>query len=99
MNPYKYRGYYYDSEIGLYYLKTRYYDSNTGRFINADSYVSTGQGLTGYNMYAYCNNNPVMNVDPTGEIPQWIEDLYEKGKSGLRILSDLELCNLNLMKR
>ena len=66
-NPYKYRGYYYDSEIGLYYLKTRYYDPNVGRFINADGYISTGQGLIGYNMYAYCNNNPIMYVDPNGE--------------------------------
>ena len=65
-NPFKYRGYYYDSDLGLYYLQSRYYDSNTCRFINADGYVSTGQGLTGYNMFAYCNNNPVMYVDPNG---------------------------------
>ena len=68
-NPFKYRGYYYDSDLGLYYLQSRYYDSNTCRFINADGYVSTGQGLTGYNMFAYCNNNPVMHVDYTGENP------------------------------
>ena len=65
-NPFKYRGYYYDSNLGLYYLQSRYYDQNTCRFINADGYVSTGQGLTGYNMFAYCNNNPVMYVDPNG---------------------------------
>ena len=70
-NPYRYRGYYYDSETGLYYLRSRYYDPNVGRFINADGYISTGQGLTGYNMYAYCNNNPVMYVDPNGEAPWW----------------------------
>ena len=66
-NPFRYRGYYYDNDLGLYYLNARYYDENTGRFISADGYVSTGQGLTGYNMYAYCGNNPVMYVDPTGE--------------------------------
>ncbi len=66
-NPFKYRGYYYDVNLGLYYLQSRYYDQNTGRFINADGYVSTGQGLTGYNMFAYCGNNPVMRADPNGE--------------------------------
>ena len=70
-NPFTYRGYYYDSDIRLYYLQTRYYDSVTGRFINADGYVSTGQGMLGNNMYAYCNNNPVMFTDPTGELPRW----------------------------
>ena len=45
---------------------SRYYDSNTGRFINVDSYVSTGQGIIGNNMYAYCNNNPVMFIDSEG---------------------------------
>ncbi len=67
-NPIRYRGYYYDTDLGLYYLQTRYYDSNIGRFINADGYISTGTGLLGYNMYAYCNNNPVMYVDPSGTI-------------------------------
>ena len=67
-NPLLYRGYYYDRDLGMYYLQTRYYDSNIGRFLNADSYVSTGQGILGHNMYAYCNNNPVMYVDPTGEL-------------------------------
>ena len=66
-NPFRYRGYYYDQDLGLYYLQTRYYDSNTGRFISSDGYVSTGQGILGYNMYAYCNNNPVMYVDYSGE--------------------------------
>lgn len=70
-NPFKYRGYYYDSDLDMYYLQSRYYDPNNCRFINADKYVSTGQGLTGYNMFAYCENNPVMRVDPTGEF-SWI---------------------------
>lgn len=66
-NPYTYRGYYYDSDLGLYYLQSRYYDANTCRFINADGYVSTGQGILGHNMFAYCGNNPVMRIDPNGE--------------------------------
>ena len=66
-NSLMYRGYYYDKDLGLYYLTSRYYDANTGRFISADGYVSTGQGLTGYNMFAYCGNNPVNRVDPEGK--------------------------------
>ena len=47
------------------------------RFINADSYVSTGIGTLGYNMYAYCNNNPVMCVDNTGNAPNWIKNAVD----------------------
>lgn len=65
-NPFAYRGYYYDSETSLYYLNSRYYDSNVGRFINADMYVYTGQGILSNNMFAYCNNNPVINADSRG---------------------------------
>ena len=71
LNPFTYRGYYYDWDTGFYYLQSRYYDPAVGRFINADGYVSTGQGLIGNNMFAYCNNNPVMYVDYVGEFP-WL---------------------------
>ena len=67
INPFRYRGYYYDEETGLYYLNARYYDPETGRFISADTSVSTGQGFVGNNMFAYCVNNPVNYYDPTGE--------------------------------
>lgn len=50
INPLRYRGYYYDNETGFYYLQSRYYDPQIGRFINADSFASTGQGFLGYNM-------------------------------------------------
>ena len=66
-NPLRYRGYVYDTETGLYYLQSRYYDPNRGRFINADALVSTGQGLLGNNMFAYCQNNPVIYIDPYGD--------------------------------
>ena len=67
-NPLRYRGYYYDADTELYYLQSRYYDANVCRFINADSYSSTGTGLIGYNMFSYCNNDPVKNADSTGNI-------------------------------
>ena len=67
-NPFRYRGYYYDTDLGMYYLQSRYYDAKICRFISADSYTSTGQGILGNNMFAYCNNDPVNNVDITGEI-------------------------------
>ena len=65
--PFRYRGYYYDNETSLYYLNSRYYDSANARFINADGYVSTGQGFNGNNMYAYCGNNPIGRIDEDGE--------------------------------
>jgi len=68
-NPFRYRGYYYDKDLGLYYLNSRYYDSNTGRFISADGvgYLGANGDLNSYNLYAYCSNNPVMGIDPTGK--------------------------------
>ena len=69
INPLRYRGYYFDTITALYYLQSRYYDPWIGRFINADAYVSTGQLILGFNMFAYCNNNPVNMVDPDGYNP------------------------------
>ncbi|MBE6939730.1 MAG: RHS repeat protein [Ruminococcaceae bacterium] len=66
-NPFRYRGYVYDNETGLYYLTSRYYDPGMGRFINADGYISTGQDLLGNNVFAYCCNNPVSRMDDGGE--------------------------------
>ena len=67
INPFRYRGYYYDTETGLYYLISRYYDPETCRFISADSieYLDP-ETLGGLNLYAYCGNNPVMSIDPDG---------------------------------
>ena len=63
--PFRYRGYVYDWETGLYYLQSRYYDPTTGRFISADVLLSTGQGVLGHNCYAYCLGNPV-NLEDIG---------------------------------
>ena len=68
INPFRYRSYYYDTETGFYYLQSRYYDPAIGRFVSADSFASTGQSFLGYNMFAYCNNNPVQCKDLTGTI-------------------------------
>ena len=67
-NPFRYRGYYFDSETGFYYLQSRYYNPTWGRFISADetSYLGVGNAILSYNLFAYCANNPIMCVDPTG---------------------------------
>jgi len=67
-NPLRYRGYFYDVATGLYYLQSRFYDPVIGRFLNWDGLVSTGQGFLGFNMFAYCLNNPVMRIDPSGYV-------------------------------
>ena len=74
LNPFRYRSYYYDEETKLYYLNSRYYDPQIGRFINADdiSVLSEGKDFfNGLNLYAYCSNNPISNTDTSGE--KWWE--------------------------
>ena len=69
INPLRYRGYYYDQETGLYYLQTRYYDPKVRRFLNADDasvLTKDPEQLTEKNLYAYCDDNPVMYRDDTG---------------------------------
>ena len=69
-NPFKFKGYFYDGETGFYYLKARYYAPIIGKFISMDSidYMHI-KSLNGVNLYAYCNNNPIMYADPSGHIP------------------------------
>jgi RHS repeat-associated protein len=68
LNPMRYRGYYQDTETGFYYLQSRFYDPETCRMINADSdsMIRDGINALDYNLFAYCHNNPVMNIDPEG---------------------------------
>lgn len=72
LNPYRYASYRYDNETGFYYLNSRYYDPNIGRFLNADDIVNLQYALLGNdiskNLYAYCLNNPVNKTDPNGNM-------------------------------
>lgn len=67
-NPFRYRSYYFDTETGLYYLQSRYYDPQVGRFLNGDEpvLIRASGTLLSNNLYSYCENNPVNNIDPTG---------------------------------
>ena len=82
LNPFRYRSYYFDEETGLYYLQSRYYDPELGRFISADSieYLDP-ETLGGLNLYAYCGNNPVMGIDPNGNA-WWNPFSWNWGKIG-----------------
>ena len=81
INQYRYRGYRYDAEIGLYYLQSRYYNPQWGRFINADEFLIQSQELLGNNLYAYCMNNPINRYDPNGCFS--ISTLIDKVKNAI----------------
>ena len=68
LNPFRYRGYYFDTETNLYYLNSRYYDPEICRFVNADSlnYLNPN-AINGLNLYNYCGNNPIYFVDYSGK--------------------------------
>ncbi len=68
-NPFRYRGYYYDAEIGMYYLQSRYYDPVVGRFINGDDVLLSWENTTNtqpFNIFCYCNNDPTNCIDENG---------------------------------
>ncbi len=76
-NPFRYRSYYLDFETNLYYLNSRYYDPELGRFVNADDISNlTPNILNGINLYAYCLNNPVNTSDEDGTLPKWLKKLF-----------------------
>ena len=90
INPIRYRGYYYDSETGFYYLQSRYYDPETGRFINADSVISgNNRSVQGFNMFTYCNNNPVNMSDNTGNWPKWAIKIADTAKKIAKTISQV----------
>ena len=83
INPFRYRGYYYDAEIGMYYLQSRYYNPSVGRFVNADmsEIVTTVDGVFGHNLFTYCENNPSNDRDISGYIS--IKDILSQIKNFL----------------
>ena len=82
-NPLRYRGYYYDDETGFYLTGTRYYDPEIGRFLNADSVMAGIGEVQGYNLFAYCMNNPISMSDPTGNWPKWVGSIGSAIKSAV----------------
>ena len=92
-NNLTYRGYYYDNDLGMYYLHSRYYDQNVCRFISIDTLVpSVNSSAHGYNLYVYCFNNPLTFVDSNGEWPEWIENCvaWIIGNTLIPIIDELE---------
>jgi len=74
----RYRSYYYDSETGLYYLQSRYYDPETGRMLNVDdvNYIGTQNTIVSYNAFVYCDNNPINHYDLCGKIKATANNRY-----------------------
>ena len=67
LNPFRYKGYYYDNESGMYYCSSRYYNPQWGRFLNSDSIVCLNlENVNGLNLYCFCMNNPIMYANPSG---------------------------------
>ena len=80
LNPIRYRSYYYDADTYLYYLQSRYYDPVACRFVNPDAFINANGDILGYNMFAYCGNNPIMGYDPTG---LWLQGFWEDNGANL----------------
>ena len=74
INPFRYRSYYYDNETGWYYLNSRYYDPLIKRFITPDdiNYLGASGSAISYNLYSYCENNPINSLDANGN---WLDRL------------------------
>ena len=90
-NPFRYRGYYYDRETGLYYLKNRYYDPEIKRFLSPDApevLTAAPMALSDKNLYAYCDNNPVVRVDGTGTFWETVFDLVSFGFSIAEVIAN-----------
>ena len=68
VNPFRYRGYYYDQETNLYYLIKRYYNPTWGRFLNVDGIIETNRDTLTYNLYSSCGNNPINGIDSNGNL-------------------------------
>lgn len=96
-NPFRYCGEYFDTETGTVYLRARYYNPTTGRFISRDSVTGKNEDPLSLNLYTYCHNNPVLNFDPSGHIKchkfiksigNWFEDRADDWETGIDMLKD-----------
>lgn len=76
MNPYRYKSYRYDTETGLYYLQSRYYNPEWGRFINFDNYAGRIGEIFSHNGYVYCKNNPINLIDENGNFAIALSALF-----------------------
>ena len=89
-NPYRYRGYRYDEETGLYYLQSRYYNAEWGRFINADCYIGEMNEILSCNMFVYCSNNPVNAEDTDGKFLaalRYAKTLFKVARVATKVLA------------
>ena len=86
-NPLRYRGYYFDQETGFYWLGSRYYAPEIGRFVNADTCFGTGKALMGINLFAYSLDNPICFHDSTGRIFERSYDTDNDGEDDVYVYS------------
>jgi RHS repeat-associated protein len=88
-NAFRYCGEYYDAETGTIYLRARYYNPSTGRFISRDSVTGDINDPLSLNLYTYCHNNPLLNFDPSGNsIRSWLNDRVDDWKTGIDMLKN-----------
>ena len=88
LNPFRYRGYVFDEETGLYYLQNRYYNPDRKRFVNVDAILGKQSILLNHNPNTYCNNNPVINIDIEGKLLDTIFDVFSLGASIIEVISN-----------
>ncbi|CDM67295.1 Hypothetical protein CM240_0116 [Clostridium bornimense] len=87
-NPYRYRGYRYDEETGMYYLQSRYYNAEWGRFVNCDNIGGKIGELGTHNAFKYCFNNPVNMSDESGQWPKWMKKAAKAVKNVIKKVSE-----------
>ena len=94
-NPFRYKGYYYDDDTEMYYCKSRFYVPKWRRWLNSDSinYLEP-QNITCLNLFAYCNNNPVMYVDENGNMPKWLKITLIASIAAIAIASMVATCGM-----
>ena len=97
LNPFRYRGYIYDEETGLYYLRSRYYNPVFGRFTNADLYICSQTSTNAHNIFAYCKNQYINCADMSGAfvfvVTVGLEDSVLKDDLGIDDVDEFSDCD------